>query len=961
MDIRARAFVAAAAALCLLRVGSAGINSWTAVGPTGGQVQKVAYNSANPSIVYMISVGGFLRSQDGGATWQTIRDDFVNFPRDLAVDPSDPTRVYVVVPDAPFLLVSTDSGATLSAVASFPSTLVSPMQVQVSHDGATVCVTGGLNIACSANRAQTWSLRTPIAPDPTGTGHVNKLLIDPTNSATLYASAGIASTGTSGFFVTHDGATTWQQLVSNTDANSEAWDLAYSPGSPAIIWAARYSGLWYTNNGGTFWASIGGVPGAPTAVAVSPLNPAVVYVGNTTGQLLSWDNSGSVLTDLSGNSLVGEISSVAPHPTQSATVLTAGLGGLWGTVDTGATWNEQVNGLFAANVAGLSADPQSDRIYIGVATGGLYCLANGAIAATPLNNTAVAHLAGQPNSLQVNTLLAQGGTPGPLWASIGGILEESLDGGNSWPLLPLTVQSFSLVSSRSPPQTVLVGSGTGVHRSADGGTTWAFANTGFPAGASVQLLAMSASDPTIAYAAPQTPGSGLPTSYGVYRSNDGGQSWSAANSGMTSSAVLHLAVSPTDANVVYASTDTTMQKSTDGGTSWAPLLPFATGTSANSGMLAIDPAHPQILYAGTYGRISRSVDAGTTWETVLNTQDVSQWFVSAMLVDPNRTSNLLVGTLQTGVQEITIAPDVALQVTAPSSPIAVGAASTYQYTVTNKGPFSATGVQVALQLPAGAQSINAAPSLGACTVANTTANCSLGTLGNGASATVSLTAVDPAAGSFQVTGTVQADQPDSDTTNNTATSNSTVAVLADVSVTATGSTAVQEGGAASYTVTVANAGPNTATSTQLTYQFGTGLTPGTVSASGGTCTAAAALITCSLGDLAAANSVTVTINATAATAGTATSTAAVTTSATDTVTGNNSASMQTTITAPSSSSGGSSSGSGSSSSGGSSSGSGSSSGGGSHGGGGAISIQWSLVLLLVLGFRLGRRECHRTW
>lgn len=930
MDIRPRASMLAVAALCLPSLGLAGINSWTPVGPTGGQVQKVAYNPANPSIVYMISVGGFLRSQDGGTTWQTIRDDFLNFPLDLAIDPSDPTRVYVVVPNAPFLLMSTDSGATLSAVSSFPTTLANPAQMQVSHDGATVCVTGGLNIACSADRAQTWSLRTPIAPDPTGTGRVNKLLIDPTDSATLYASAGIASTGTYGFFVTHDGATTWQQLVSTTDPNSVAWDLAYSPGNPAIIWAARYSGLWYTNNGGTSWSSIGGYQGAATAVAVSPLNPSLVYVGSSYGQLSTWDNSASLLTDLGGNSLVGDIFSIAPHPTQSATVLTAGSGGLWGTVDAGTTWNEQVAGLFATNVVGLSADPQSDRIYIGVAAGGLYCLANGADAATPLNNTGLAQLKGPPNYLQVNTLLAQSGTPGPLWTSIDtNSIEKSLDGGNSWTSVPLSVQSFSLASSPAAPQTILVGSGNGVYRSTDGGTTWTGANTGFPAGASVQLLAMSAADPTIAYAAPQTPGSSLPTSYGVYRSADSGQTWSAANAGMTSSAISHLVVSPTNANVLYASTDTTMQKSTDGGTTWATLLPFGTGPSANSGLLAIDPAHPQILYAGTYGKITRSVDAGTTWETILNTQGAPQWLVSAMLVDPNRTSNLLVGAQQTGVQQITIAPDLALQVTAPPSPIAVGAASTYQYTVTNKGPFSATGVQLILQLPAGAQSITATPSVGTCTVANTTANCSSGTLANGASTTVSLTATGTAAGAFQVTGTVQADQPDSDTTNNTVTSNSTVAVMADVSVTATGSTTVEEGAAVTYTVTVTNAGPNTATSTQLTYQLGSGLTPGTVSASSGTCTTATARITCTLGDLAAAKSVTVTINATATTAGTATSTAAVTTTATDPTTGNNSASTQTAVTAPPS----------------------------SHGGGGALSIQWLLALLLVLAFRLARQSC----
>jgi hypothetical protein len=382
-------------------------------------------------------------------------------------------------------------------------------------------VTGGLNIACSADRAQTWSLRTPIEPDPTVTGRVNKLLIDPTDSQTLYASAGIASTGTYGFFVTHDGATTWQQQVSTTDPNSVAWDLAYSPatsatpGTPATLWAARYSGLWYTNNGGASWSTISAVPGPATSVAVSPLNPGTVYVGGTYGTLLTWNTTASVLTDLSGTSLVGDILSVAPHPTQSTAVLTAGTGGLWGTTDGGTTWNPTANGLFATNIVGLSADPQSDRIYIGVSLGGLYCLADGADTATPLNNSALAHLTAVPNYLQVNTLLAQSGAPGPLWASINtNAIETSLDGGNTWTSASLPVQSFSLASSQ---QTMLAGSGTGVYRSTNGGTTWTGANTGFPSGASVQLLAMSAADPTIAYAAPQTPGSNLPTSYGVYR------------------------------------------------------------------------------------------------------------------------------------------------------------------------------------------------------------------------------------------------------------------------------------------------------------------------------------------------------------------------------------------------------------------------------------------------------------
>lgn len=775
MDIRARGLVAALA-LCLSGMVSAGINSWTSVGPTGGYVQKVAYNSANPSIVYMISVGGFLRSLDGGTTWQTIRDDFLNSPSDLAVDPSDPTRVYVVASNAPFLLMSTDSGATLSAVTSFPLTLGGPMQVQLSHDGATVCVTQRLNIACSTDHAQTWTVRTSIAADSTATGRVIKLLIDPTDAQTLFASTSVASPGTYGFYVTHDGATTWQQQISSTDSNMMAWDLAYSPGTPATLWAARYTGLWYSNNGGASWNPIAGVQQPAQAVAVSPLNPSLVYLGGVYGRLSSWDNTASVATDLSGDSLVGQIFSVVPHPTQPATVLTAGINGLWATTDAGATWNENVAGLFATNITGLSADAQSDRIYIGVSLGGLYCLANGATTATPLNNAALARQAALPNYLQLNTVLAQSGAPGPLWTSIdANAFEESLDGGNSWTSLPLPGQSFSMASSQ---QTVLVGTQTGVYRSANDGATWTGSNTGFPSAASVQVLAMSAADPTIAYAAPQTPGSNLPISYGVYRSGDGGQSWSAANAGMTSSPIYHLAVSPTNANLVYASTDTSMLKSTDGGTTWATLLPFGTGPSQSVGLWALDPAHPQIVYAGAYGLVVRSVDAGATWETVLNTPGIPNWEVTAMLVDPNRTSTLLAGTQQNGVREITIAPDLALQVTAPPSPMSVGAASTYQYSVTNNGPFSATGVQLTLQLPAGAQSISAMSSQGNCSVANTTAICSLGALASTAVAKVSLTATGSSVGAFQVTGTVQADQPDPDTTNNAVTSNSVVASVA---------------------------------------------------------------------------------------------------------------------------------------------------------------------------------------
>src|SRR5882724_2879645 len=130
------------------------INDWTAIGPNGGWVLKIVYNPVSPSIVYLISVAGFSRSTDGGLTWQMISTDFQNSPNDLRADPSDPSRVYVVVPNPPYLLASTDAGQTLKAVSSFPVNLTNPWQVEVSNDGKTLFVTAGSRIVCSTDRGQ---------------------------------------------------------------------------------------------------------------------------------------------------------------------------------------------------------------------------------------------------------------------------------------------------------------------------------------------------------------------------------------------------------------------------------------------------------------------------------------------------------------------------------------------------------------------------------------------------------------------------------------------------------------------------------------------------------------------------------------------------------------------------------------------------------------------------------------
>jgi uncharacterized repeat protein (TIGR01451 family) len=114
----------------------------------------------------------------------------------------------------------------------------------------------------------------------------------------------------------------------------------------------------------------------------------------------------------------------------------------------------------------------------------------------------------------------------------------------------------------------------------------------------------------------------------------------------------------------------------------------------------------------------------------------------------------------------------------------------------------------------------------------------------------------------------------------------------------TGSASAQVGGSVNYTLVVANAGPDIAATTQLTYQLAQGLTFVSASAGSAACAAGSSgLITCPLGDLAAAKSVNVTISATANAAGTEASMASVSSTATDTVIANNAANISTTVTA----------------------------------------------------------------
>jgi uncharacterized repeat protein (TIGR01451 family) len=115
---------------------------------------------------------------------------------------------------------------------------------------------------------------------------------------------------------------------------------------------------------------------------------------------------------------------------------------------------------------------------------------------------------------------------------------------------------------------------------------------------------------------------------------------------------------------------------------------------------------------------------------------------------------------------------------------------------------------------------------------------------------------------------VRSDTPDPDPTNNQATVNLTVTSLADLALTKNGPASVVAGTPISWTLSVQNNGPSTATNVAITDTVPAGVTITGVSMPGGSCVSGAAgdptnPTGCSIGSLAAgATSTTMTVNAT---------------------------------------------------------------------------------------------------
>src|SRR6267378_279420 len=132
---------------------------------------------------------------------------------------------------------------------------------------------------------------------------------------------------------------------------------------------------------------------------------------------------------------------------------------------------------------------------------------------------------------------------------------------------------------------------------------------------------------------------------GIYKSTDGGETWT--HMGLPESErIARILVHPKNSNLVYAcvtgklwsdSKERGVYRTSDGGKSWSLILGHAGNASTGCSSLTMDPKSPDVLFAGTWdfrrkgwalrsggdgpsapsgSALFRSADGGKTWKTV---------------------------------------------------------------------------------------------------------------------------------------------------------------------------------------------------------------------------------------------------------------------------------------------------------------------------------------------------------
>lgn len=279
--------------------------------------------------------------------------------------------------------------------------------------------------------------------------------------------------------------------------------------------------------------------------------------------------------------------------------------------------------------------------------------------------TAVAGVRGQRN------VAWQGATGGGVW--------KTTDGGTSWEAVSdrdLKTGSVGAVAvAESDPNVVWVGMGEapirgnvshgdGVWRSTDAGRTWK--HLGLAATQQISALRVHPKDPDVAWVAAQGKVWGPSEERGIYRTKDGGRTWTRVLFVDANTGASDLSVDPSNPRILYAGMwqvvrrpwelvsggpGSSLFRSDDGGDTWKKLakgLPEGTWGKVGVAASGARPGRVWALVEAQKGGLFRSDDWGESFTKVNEENDLRQraWYYTGVYADPKSAETVWVTNVQ---------------------------------------------------------------------------------------------------------------------------------------------------------------------------------------------------------------------------------------------------------------------------------------------------------------------------
>ncbi len=605
--------------------------NWTTVASLDGKlVHDIAF--AADGTAYAGTIDGVWKSVNGGATFTALNlgiglNDQVF---DVDVDPNDPMVLWCGVADAlgsqaVNVLRSTNGGTTwvnrtppLAAPQSCSSIAIDPANSNHVFAGFRGFAGGG-QVWVTTNGGTTWTDRSAGLP---GTP-VNDLEFA---SGLIYVAGGqLFGSQNFGLFSSSNDGATWDQRHDGTWTNLVSQDIAVDPNNPSILFVGSAgAGLYRSTNGGSAWTTMVGGTGSLSVNAVSfaPGSSSTLYTGSASNAVWKSTNAGASFGASSAGIGALDVFSIAANPLNGNELAIAfqgqNNGGVFTSLDAGANWS--LAALPGTRFQHVRFSPQGTLFAISdgpttIGAEGLYRRTGsswssigpdqGTLFESELYGLRVS--ANDPNLIvAVGADFGVAGFEPTVW--------RTSTGGASW------TKVYEGVTTNLPLQDVLVvdaatdttwlapyvdfsgGGAGGVLRSSNSAVTWAASNAGLPA----QFRSESIAGTTLGGGAVYVSNSWSGSGNGVFRSVNGGLSWS--STGFVGS-VAQVETDGTDANVLYIAQGgvTRVSSSSDGGATFTPFNAGLITTDFPRDLQRATGLGSDLLYAGSKGSFATAL------------------------------------------------------------------------------------------------------------------------------------------------------------------------------------------------------------------------------------------------------------------------------------------------------------------------------------------------------------------